>query len=97
MLEADVAADRGRAPRIGSVDHLRLLVEDRGDPVERGGRREERVVELRQLLNRVEEVREIEREREQRSDGQLAVDDEPPPKPRTIAVATEERTSTAGK
>ena len=58
---------------------------------------EERVVELRELLHRVEEVREVEREGEQRSDRHLAVDDEPAADPSTIAVATDERMSTAGK
>ena len=41
--------------------------------------REEGVVELRELLDRVEEVREVEREGEQGAGGHLAVVDEPAP------------------
>ena len=68
---------RGRSRASGCVDDVRLLVEHDGDPVERGRRREERVVQLRQLLDRVEEVREVERECQQRADGHLALDHEP--------------------
>ena len=54
--------DRGRAsPRVGRVAHLGLLVEHVHDLVERGDGGEERVVELRELLHRVEEVRQVER------------------------------------
>ncbi len=67
------------------VDHLRLLVEHADDLVERGDRGEERVVELRELLDRIEEVREVEREREQGAGGHVAVVDEPP------AVAEDDR------
>ena len=68
---------RGSSTRVRRVDDVRLLVENGGDPIERGGRGEEGVVELRQLLHGVEEVREVERERQQRSDGHLVLDDEP--------------------
>ena len=67
---------RGSSARVRRVHDLGLLVEDGDDPVERGGRGEERVVELRELLHRVEEVREVEREGEQRPDREAPVDDE---------------------
>ena len=58
VVEADVAADLGRArSRRRLVGHLRLLVEHLHDLVERRDRREEGAVELRELLHRVEEVR----------------------------------------
>ena len=53
---------------------LGLLVEHVHDLVERGDRGQERVVELRELLDRVEEVRQVEDEREQRADRDLAVE-----------------------
>ena len=67
VVEVDVAVDPRELARVGRVDDVGLLVEDGRDPVECGRRREERVVELRELLHRVEEVREVEREGEQRS------------------------------
>ena len=57
---------------------------------------QERVVELGELLHRVEEVREVEREGEQRADRQLPSTTSQPPTPRTIAVATDDRMSTPG-
>ena len=72
-LEADVAArSRARSPAPGRSTHLGLLVEDVGDLVERGGRREERAVELRELLDRVEEVLHVEHEGEEGADRQRA-------------------------
>ena len=76
LAVAEVGRARsGRGPRRGGssrasgrVHDLRLLVEDGDDPVERGRRREERVVELRELLDGIEEVREVEREGEERAD-----------------------------
>ena len=66
VLEADVALDVRERLRAGPVDDLRLLVEHADDLVQRRGRREERVVELRELLDRVEEVVHVEHEGEQR-------------------------------
>ena len=77
VLEADVAPDRGQLTCVGRIDDLRLLVEHRRDPVERRRGGEERVVELRELLHRVEEVRQVEREGEQGADRHAPVDDEP--------------------
>ena len=57
VIEADVTIDARERRRARAVDDLRLFVEHVDDPVERGRRREERVVELRELLHRVEEVR----------------------------------------
>ncbi len=59
------------------VHDLGLLVEQVGDLVERRDRGEERVVELRQLLHRVEEVRQVAEERDERADRDLAVEREP--------------------
>ena len=76
VLEAHVAVDSGQ--RRGHRRRRRPRAPRRGrcDPVERCGRGEERVVELRELLHGVEEVREVEREREQRAVGEAPVDDE---------------------
>src|SRR6267154_1266358 len=49
-LEADPALDLCELPRARPVDHLGLLVEHAHDLVERSCRRQERVVELRELL-----------------------------------------------
>jgi hypothetical protein len=72
-----MSVDRGQRVRVLRVHDLRLLVEHRRDPVERGRRREEGVVQLRELLDRVEEVPEVEREGEERADRHVAVHDEP--------------------
>jgi hypothetical protein len=61
VLEVDTPLDRRELAGVGGVDDLGLLVEYREDPVERRRRREEGVVELRELLDGVEEVREVER------------------------------------
>ena len=84
-VEPDVAFDPRQLGRVGRVDDLRLLVEHADDLVQRRDRREERVVELRELLDRVEEVREVEREGEQCAGGHLVVVDEP------AAVAEDDR------
>ena len=63
--------------RAGPIDDLRLLVQHGEDAVERRGGGEERVVELGELLDRVEEVRKVEREREERPDAEVPVDHEP--------------------
>ncbi len=76
VIELDMALDLRKVKCSGAVDHLGLLVEHAEDAVERGGSGEERVVQLRELLNRVEEVGEVQREREQRSHGHAAVHDE---------------------
>ena len=84
-LEADVAVDPRQLDRVLRVHDLWLLVEHADDLVERGDRGQERVVELRELLDRVEEVAEIEREREERAGAHVAVVDEP------AAVAEDDR------
>ena len=66
VLEADVALDVRERRGAGPVDDVRLLVEHVDDLVQRGGGREERVVELRELLDRVEEVLDVEHEGEER-------------------------------
>ncbi len=63
--------------RAGRVDDLGLLVQHGEDAVERRGGGKERVVELGELLDRVEEVRKVERECEERPDGEAPVDHEP--------------------
>ena len=84
-LEADVAVDPRQLDRVLRVHDLWLLVEHADDLVERGDRGQERVVELRELLDRVEEVAEIEREGEERACAHVAVVDEP------AAVAEDDR------
>ena len=76
VLELDAPLDSRQLDGSGPVAHLRLLVEDASDLVECRDRREERVVELRQLLHRIEEVRQVADEREQRADGHVSVEDE---------------------
>ena len=85
VLELDAPLDPRQFERARRVDDLRLLVEDADDLVQRRDRGEERVVELRELLDRVEEVREVEREREERARGHVAVVDEP------AAIAEDDR------
>ena len=85
VLEVDAPLDPRQLERAGRVDDLRLLVEHADDLVQRRDRGEERVVELRELLDRVEEVREVEREGEERAGGHVAVVDEP------AAVAEDDR------
>ena len=65
-LERDVAFDPAELAGTGAVPHLRLLIHHVHDLVESGDGGEERVVELRQLLDGVEEVRDVEDEREER-------------------------------
>ena len=77
VVEADVSGGAFQRPGVRGVDDVRLLVQHVRDAVERGGRGEERVVELRELLDRVEEVAEVQREREQRADRHVPLDDEP--------------------
>ena len=99
VLEADVPVDLAAARLApGRVDDLGLLVEDVDDLVERRGRGEERVVELRQLLHRVEEVRHVEHEGEQRPDRHRAVEVRGSRRSRARSrVATVESRSTNGK
>ena len=66
----------GRACAPGRVDDLGLLLEHLHDLVERSRRGEVCVVELRQVLHGVEEVREVADEREQRADRHVAARDE---------------------
>ena len=74
-LERDVAVDgaRGRGRR-GSSTTSRLLVEQAHDLVQRRRRREERAVELRELLHRVEEVLDVEHEGEEGADLDVALE-----------------------
>ena len=73
-FERDVACDRRQLECVRPVDDLRLLVEHARDLVERRRRGEERVVELRELLNRVEEVLHVQHEGEERSEGERAAE-----------------------
>ena len=73
-VERDAALDPLQRPRRGPVADLRILVEHVHDLVQRGRGREERVVELRELLHGVEEVRQVQREGEQRADRQRAAE-----------------------
>ena len=76
VVEADVAADVVELARSRLVGDLRLLHEHLHDLVERRDRREERAVELRELLHRVEEGRRVAEERGQDADRRLPVEDE---------------------
>ena len=78
VLEADVALDVRERLGAGLVDDVRLLVEHADDLVQRRRRREERVVELRELLDRVEEVVHVEHEGEQRRERDRVVEVEVP-------------------
>ena len=66
VLEANVPGDVRERLRARPVEDLGRLVEHAHDLVQRSSRGKERVVELRELLNRVEEVVHVEHEREQR-------------------------------
>ena len=96
-LESDVPVDPRERDRGRGVDDLGLLVEHLDDLVERGRCGEERVVELRELLHRVEEVREVEEEREQRADRDLVVDEQVAAEAEHDRRRERERKSTAGK
>src|SRR2546423_3932396 len=74
VLEADVPGDLGQLAGVVVVHHLRFLVQDVHDLVERSRRREKGAVELRELLHRVEEVLDVEQEREQGSQADVAVE-----------------------
>ena len=91
VLEAHVAVDPRQHERGGRVDDLGLLVEHLHDLVERGRRGEERVVELRELLHRVEEVGQVEEEGEQRADRDLVVQEQ------VAAVAEHDRRRERGE
>ena len=77
-VEAHVPCDRRQLARAISVVDLGLLVEHAHDLVQRGRGREERVVELRELLDRVEEVLHVEHEGEQRPERHLSLEVEVP-------------------
>ena len=79
------------------VDDLGLLVHQIGDLVERRDGGEEGVVELRQLLHRIEEVRQVAEERDERPIETSPLNASQPPYPSTTAVAADERKSTTGK
>ena len=74
MVETDMTGRARQVDRSRRVHDIRLGFEHLHDLVQRGDGRKEHVVELRELLHRVEEVREVEREREQRPDRHLVVD-----------------------
>ena len=76
VLEADVPLDAREFASARAVLHLGLLVHHVHDLVQRGDGGEERVVQLRELLHRVEEVRQVEHEGEQRPDQDLVVEEE---------------------
>ncbi len=64
------AAERNRVRRLGDGG---LLLEDAGELLERGGGRLEGVVELRDLHHRLEELAQVEQERREHADGDVAV------------------------
>ena len=66
MLEADVALELREVDCAFPVADLGLLVHHVHDLVQRGDGSQERVVELGELLDRVEEVRQVEQECQQR-------------------------------
>jgi hypothetical protein len=85
VLEAHVTLDRREITGAVGVKNLGLFVQHLGDLVQRGDRGEKRVVKLRQLLNRVEEVRQVEHEGEKRADRQVV------PEVAVAAVAEDDR------
>ena len=78
MVEAEVAPGLGQRHRLGRLGHARLLLEDAGELLERRGRRLEGVVELRDVHHRLEELPQVEQERREHADGDLAVVGEVP-------------------
>ena len=74
VVELDAPLDARERQRARLVGELGLRVHDVEDPVERRRRREVGVVDQRELLHRVEEVRQVEHEREQRPDLHRALD-----------------------
>ena len=76
VLERHVAADRRQVAGVGRIGERRLGVEHREDVVERRRRRQERLVELRELLHRVEEVGQEPDEDEEAARRQVPVEDE---------------------
>jgi hypothetical protein len=81
VVEVDVTVDVPELARVRGVDDVRLLVQHDRDPVERRGRGEEGVVELRELLDGIEEVREEEQEGDERARRHVPLDDEPAAEP----------------
>src|SRR5205814_1335333 len=77
-FEAHVALDPRQVARSFPIEDFRLLVEHAHDLVERRCRGQERVVELGELLHRIEEVLDVEHEREERSQRQCAAEVEVP-------------------
>jgi hypothetical protein len=75
-LEVDATVDLGQLVSIWGIDDVGLLAENVGDAVESRGCREECVVELRELLDGVEEVRQVQGEGEERADRERTIDDE---------------------
>ena len=65
VVEGDAPFDAAEVGGAVGVAHLGLLVHQVRDLVERRDGRQERVVELRELLHRIEEVREVGEERDQ--------------------------------
>ena len=74
VVERHLAPDLRQLARVGGVGQPRLGVEHGEDVVERGRRRQERLVELRELLHRVEEVRQEPDEDEEAARRQVALE-----------------------
>ena len=72
------AGPRRQRRRLGRLGHLRLLVQYAGDLLQGRRGRLEGVVELRQVLQRVEETLQVEQERDEHADLHAAVDDPEP-------------------
>src|SRR5437763_48222 len=72
--EADMPLDPRQVTCAAAIDDLRLLVEDVHDLVQRRHGREERVVQLGELLDRIEEVGEVEQEGKEGADADLALE-----------------------
>ena len=79
VVEGDPPLDASQLDSVGVVAHLGLFVEQIRDLVERGDGREERVVELRELLHRIEEIGQVGEERDQDPDRHLVVEQEVAP------------------
>ena len=74
VFELNVAVDFGQRDGAVAVEHFGLLVHDVHDLVERRRCRQERVVELGELLDRIEEVLHVEHEGKERSQRDVTVE-----------------------
>ena len=75
-VEVEVAAGVGERHRVGRLGDAGLLLEDAGDLLQGRVGGLERVVELRDVHHRLEELPQVEQERRQHADGDLAVEGE---------------------